>query len=261
MISRSDIATALKKSGVVKGSTVFCHSNLAFFGPVNNCYTMNDLVEVFLSEFTKALGPEGTLIVPAFTYSFGSDKSEKIFDPNLPVIGMSSIGNQLVKFGTGIRSTDPMLSVVGIGGKAHSLVENVGNVCFGPHSIWERLFEEDALICNLNFDSGSTFLHWLEREIGVSYRKDVELSGKVVIDNIHYDRKVIYTGRCLDDKGSKPKFETFHSMCIDEGVTTKINMGRGQICSYSCQDASKFLKKIIKPFPFILTQGNACNTD
>jgi len=261
MISSTDIGVALKDAGVVEGGVVFCHSNLAFFGQVKNCSNSNELADIFLSAFMDVLGPTGALIVPAFTYSFGSEKFEKVFDPSLPAKGMSTIANRLIERGVGIRSLDPMLSVVGFGEKAYRIVKNVGNICYGPNSIWERLFEEDALICNLNFDSGSTFLHWVEREIGVTYRTDFELSGTILINEENIEKKMVYTGRHLDDMSATPSFQSFHTMCLREGITKKINLGRGQICSHSCGDVSRFLKKTIKVFPFILTQGNRYSID
>ena len=183
MISRYDFTESLRRSGVAPGVTVFCHSNIAFFGPVENVQTITELSDFVLNCFFDVLGPTGRLVLPAFTYSFGSDKETKIFDPLEPVSSMSSLTSSVFASGSYHRSLDPMLSVVSICHDSESLVSDVGNICFGPNSIWSRLYACDALICNLNLDSGSTFLHWVERELMVPYRKDIRLDGTILSSN------------------------------------------------------------------------------
>ena len=167
MINSNDVIHALRSAGVEPGMTVFSHSNIAFFGRVQNVFCMDFLVQFMLNCFREALGHDGTLVIPVFTYSFGSDKVEKVFDLQNTLSTTSAMGNWLITTGDGIRSADPMLSVVATGSKAKPLTADIDSTCFGKDSIWARLYAEDALICNLNLDSGSTYLHWVERELSL----------------------------------------------------------------------------------------------
>lgn len=257
MISRSDIIAALVAAGVQPGRTVFCHANIAFFGRVEGAATMDDLIRVMLGAFAEVLGPDGTLVLPVFTYSFGSDKAEKVFDLQHSLSTTSSMGNWLITSGTGARSADPMLSVVATGGRARTLTDAVDAICFGPDSIWARLHDEDALICNLNLDSGSTYLHWIEREIGVPYRSDIPMSGTIIDQGVARARDIVYSGRALEDAQAVPRFEGYHAACLTHGISTVVPLGRGQIVAQSARAAKDFLVGQLAQTPYLLTARGA----
>jgi len=253
MITRTDIITALAAAGVEPGMTVFSHANVAFFGRVEGAASMDDLIRIMLDCFSEVLGPDGTLVLPVFTYSFGSDKEEKVFDLQNSLSTTSAMGNWLITSGTGARSADPMLSVVATGGKAGTLTSDIGAICFGPDSIWVRLHAEDALICNLNLDSGSTYLHWVERENAVPYRSDISMAGTIVDNGRARDAEIVYSGRALDDPQAVPKFEAYHAACVAHGTSMQVPLGRGQIVAQRARAAKDFLENQLAEHPHILT--------
>lgn len=255
MISHTQLIDALKQAGLKKGSTVFSHSNLAFFGAFENCQNLNSLAEIFFNSIIDIIGNEGNLVCPLFTYSFGSDKFEKVFDINENVPGMCPIGNFLLERGEGIRSPDPMLSVLCYGKDQNWLAQISDNICFGSNSIWRKLYDFDAIICNFNFDSGSTFIHWVERELKVSYRYDFELSGTIKTSNARNKKTVIYSGRDLTDPNSTACFSRYHECCVKANMSTLVNLGRGQIVSQNCRDAHKFIGELLRIDSRILTLG------
>jgi len=256
MITRSDIVSALSDAGMQTGMTVFSHANIAFFGRVEGAGSMDDLIRVMLDCFVEVLGPDGTIIFPVFTYSFGSDKDEKVFDLQHSLSATSGMGNWLISSGTGARSADPMLSVIAVGGKAEALTHAIDPICFGPDSIWARLHAEDGLICNLNLDSGSTYLHWIEREAGVSYRSDIPMSGTIIDQDKACAADIIYSGRALDDPQAVPKFEAYHTASLEHGISKRIALGRGQIVAQKARDAKGLLTELLQHNPYIMTAGH-----
>lgn len=257
MIDRAQIVGALRQAGVTPGRTVFSHANIAFFGPVEGARSMPDLVQVMLEAFSQALGDDGTLVLPVFTYSFGSDKTDKVFDLQHSLSTTSAMGNALVTGLAGCRSADPMLSVVAVGRRAAELTAGIDPICFGPDSIWARLHAEDALICNLNLDSGSTFLHWVERELGVPYRQDIPMSGTIIDQGVPRAATITYTGRALDDPQAAPRFEAFHRAALAQGVSRTVALGRGQIVAHDCRAARDLLARLIDRDPWVLTARHA----
>ena len=253
MITRRDITAALRAAGVEPGMTVFSHANIAFFGKVEGAPSMENLIRVMLDCFAEALGPDGTIVLPVFTYSFGSDKDAKVFDLQNSRSTTSGMGNWLINSGTGLRSADPMLSVVAIGGKAEALIRDIDPVCFGAQSIWARLHDEDALICNLNLDSGSTYLHWIERNNSVSYRSDLPMAGWIIDKGQAREAEIVYYGRVLEDPQSTPKFEAYHAACIAHGISTQVSLGRGQIVAQRARVAKDFLESQLALHPYLLT--------
>ncbi len=257
MISRTDIIAALRAAGVEPGMTVFSHANIAFFGRVEGAAGMDDLIQIMLGCFAEVLGSDGTLVLPVFTYSFGSDKDAKVFDLQKSLSTTSGMGNWLITSGQGARSADPMLSVVATGGKAQALTADIGQVCFGPESIWARLHADDALICNLNLDSGSTYLHWVERERGVDYRSDIPMSGTIIDNGQRREATIIYSGRALDDPLAAPKFEAYHAACVAHGISRQVALGRGQIVAQRARAAKVFLDRRLADQPRLLTAQEA----
>ena len=155
----------------------------------------------------------------------------------------------------GYRSLDPMLSVVSIGEKSRQLTSNIDTHCFGSNSIWSRLYDEDALICNLNQDSGSTFLHWVERQYQVTYRKDISMSGHIFDGSYMQPCSIVYTGHDLNDSSSSASFSYYHKRCVEDGISKKTSLGRGQIVSQSTRSAKAYLYRLLDTHPSILTQG------
>lgn len=257
MITKEDIVAALRLAGVKRGMTVFSHHNIAFFGRVEGASNLEALITIVLDAFQAVLGPSGTLVLPVFTYSFGADKSEKVFDLQHSLSTTSGMGNYLLRMEAGVRSADPMLSVVAIGGDARSLTQDIGLVCFGADSIWARLHAADAVICNLNFDSGSTFLHWVERELGVAYRTDIPMAGKIIDHGSSRNSEILYTGRSLDDKLALPRFESYHQASVAAGISSIVPLGRGQIVLQTCRSARSFLTSLYSENPQVLTARNA----
>ena len=256
MITRDDIMHGLRSAGIQSGMTVFSHANIAFFGRVANAETMADLTKLLIGVFDEVLGPDGTLVLPVFTYSFGSDKIEKRFDLQNSMSATSGMGNWLITHGEGTRSADPMLSVVARGAKAVDITSKIDRTCFGPDSIWARLHAADAMICNLNLDSGSTFLHWVERELNVRYRSDIPMSGEIVDNGIATPATIVYTGRNLDEPLATASFEAFHQHCLNRQVSTVVGLGRGQIVSHPCRLARTTLEDLLSETPDILTLGH-----
>lgn len=257
MISRSDIIAALAAAGIQPGMTVFSHANIAFFGRVEGAGNMDELIGIMLGAFAEVLGRDGTLVLPVFTYSFGADKAEKVFDLQHSLSTTSGMGNWLVMSGQGARSADPMLSVVAVGGKADALTANIDPICFGSDSIWARLHADDAMICNLNLDSGSTYLHWIERELGVPYRTDIPMAGTIIDKGQSRPIEIVYTGRALNDDGAVAKFEAYHEACVAHGISRRVSLGRGQIVAQSTRQVKSFLAEQLVQRPYLLTARNS----
>ena len=79
--SKEETALALKKLGLMKGDSLFVHSNIGFFGILENTKNIDDVCEMFFDSIFELIGAEGTIFVPAFTYSFSRGE---VFDPLKP---------------------------------------------------------------------------------------------------------------------------------------------------------------------------------
>lgn len=78
----------------------------------------------------KALGPDDSLAIPVFTYSFGSNNTDTVFNLQSTLSTTLDIVDWLIATGLVVRSADPMLSAIATGRTASVLVNNIDSICF-----------------------------------------------------------------------------------------------------------------------------------
>jgi aminoglycoside 3-N-acetyltransferase len=252
--SKKELVAALKASGIQAGDTVFSHSNIGFFGMPEGAGDPGSACKIILDAILGVLGKEGSFVVPSFTYSFGADKAEKIFDVRNTPSAMGIFAEYVRKLPEAKRSLDPMFSISALGAKARELTENIGDECFGPESFWARLHKLGGKICNFNFDSGSTLIHYVEKCLNVPYRKDYELSGKVIAGGKSYPKTIIYFARDLASKTAYPRFERFDELAKKKYAKTS-QLGRGEIVTITANDTYKLIEETLPIESNFLTEA------
>ena len=88
-VTKDDIAGELVGLGVPRGGLLFVHSSLSAIGEVEGG------ADAVVDALLEALGPEGTLVVPTFTYADPHDYPDSIdpkwiFDPATTHSGMGA---------------------------------------------------------------------------------------------------------------------------------------------------------------------------
>lgn len=167
MLTRLDFAQALRAFGVVEGDVLYVRGSLRALGRVRGDY--NDII---IGGFLDALGPQGTLVAPAFTKLGHVFSSEKVvFDQNsVPYSGAFS--KLLLAHPEHVRSKHPSHSFVAIGAKAHELLDGhtPETACFAPIQKLADLDGKMLLIgCN-NESPGFSTVHLAQFQLGLSQR-------------------------------------------------------------------------------------------
>ena len=161
-----NILDSLKQVRLKKGDSIFTYSNLGFFGKLKNAETSEDYCAAFRDAIFKIIGNEGTLVVPAFSYSFcNSTRFNVSSTPS--VCGMFS--EYIRNDAQSKRSNDPNFSISAIGESAEYFTQDCQPHSFGKDSFWERYLKKNGKFCNFNFDSGSTFFHYVEKILDRPY--------------------------------------------------------------------------------------------
>src|SRR5688572_6461533 len=154
--SKADIKAALDRLPLERGDVVFCHSNLGFFGRADGVSDASSLCEMFFDCIMGRLGPNGTLCVPTFTYSFSKPEPEAFDWSSTPSLNMGMFAEWVRNYPAALRSCDPCYSVAGVGSQWRILGDVAENSFDARASFFARLFREGGKILNLNFDAGST---------------------------------------------------------------------------------------------------------
>ncbi|MFB8028742.1 aminoglycoside N(3)-acetyltransferase [Streptomyces sp. NPDC056465] len=166
------VATQLYELGVRRGGVLLVHASMRTAGGTAWCMT---------EALRHALGPEGTLVVPAFTPE-NSDTSrsylERVrglsakaraavhaampaFDPvTSPAPGMGALAETVRQAPDALRSGHPQTSFAALGPAADELLTGHRRDChLGEDSPLARLYEADAqvLLLGTGFDSCTAF--------------------------------------------------------------------------------------------------------
>ncbi len=248
--SRDQIKQALIKAGVKQGDTLFLHANLGFFGLLEGADSTTAYASCFFDCFKELIGPKGNICVPTFTYSFCKGEP---FDKDSTASQMGIFSEYVRQYPQALRSEDANFSVAVIGNNSLDLTSNVPDHSFGVDSFWERFLLLDGKICNLNFDAGSTFIHYIEKKNNAPYRHDKPFSGQSFVNGQWQLKTFYHFVRDLN----KPEWDTsmpkVDELLKNSGIISSIRLGRGAINLFSARDNLKVIEKAFKQNPYVIT--------
>jgi len=251
--SKKDIVDALIKVGIDRSDNLFIHSNLGFFGIPENEIDAVSISRMFKNAIFDVIGSDGTLVVPVFSYSFCN---EKIFDKQNTASVCGMFSEYVRKDQDAQRSDDANFSIAAIGKNANYFTKNADQHSFGENSFWNRFLKLDGKICNFNFDSASTFIHYVEKKLNVNYRFDKLFSGTSIVNGVETPMSFYHFVSDLNKPQDGPDFVKFHKKAIDLGICKTANLGKGQIVSISAKNAFELIAKEILTNPNFLTKGH-----
>lgn len=252
--SQKEIVNALISVGLKSGDNIFIHSNIAYFGQLAEALTREDYYKIFKAAIFEVIGDNGTLVMPAFSYSYCNNQ---VFDIENTESDMGMLAEFMRKDCESLRSDDANFSVVSIGPLAQHFTNNMPSHSFGEDSFWDRFIKKNGIICNFNFPYASTFIHYVERMLSVTYRKDKAFYGKTILGEgegevhnafIHFVRDT----NIIEDEADGTKFER-------EGRKSQIirvaKLGSGEISRFDCKESFKFIQDNLKSDPYFLRVG------
>lgn len=201
--TRQDIVELVTCLGVSPGDRLMVHSFLPSLGVVE------DGLLGLEGALHEALGPDGTLLVPTFTYSFRRDE---VFDIRNSKSTVGAFTEHVRKGAGAVRSACPLFSIAGIGPDAARLLERRSPACFGVGSVFETLFDNDVKFLGLGVDynQGYTFCMHLEKLAGIPQRKSRTFHGDCLDwDGRKYQDKAIHFVR----NDNPPWVRNRHRLC------------------------------------------------
>ena len=155
-----DIVSIMKELGVHKGSVVCIHCSMKEF------YNYKGTAEELITEVLNEIGPEGTLMMPAFPKYSLINKENYVFDKDNDATGAGFLAESFRKYPGVIRSINVQHSVCAIGRYADYLTKDHHKThdCWDKDSPWQRMIELDAIVINLGMPDFyiGTFEHCVE---------------------------------------------------------------------------------------------------
>jgi aminoglycoside 3-N-acetyltransferase len=250
--SIEDVIDSLRSVGISRGDNIFIHSNIGFFGKLKDAVSKEDYYRLFKTAIFEVIGENGTLVVPTFSYSFCW---QNVFEREKTPSVCGFLSEAVRKDPQSLRSDDANFSVASIGRNAEHFTKDAPEHSFGVDSFWERFLKSDGKICNFNFDSASTFIHYVEKVLNVHYRYDKPFPG-ISIENGNERKRVFYHFVYdLDKPSDAPEFTKFDRKAKQLHLAKTANLGKGQIVFISVKDTFSLIEEEIKKDAAFLTRS------
>ena len=191
--AREHLIEILKSLSVSRGDTVYLGVDMAALPlPKNPAkLTAEGMLERFEKwcEFTlncllDYLGPDGTIIVPTFSYDYAAPG--KIYNHQETPSDVGPFTEYVRRHSQSIRSLHPIFSLAGIGKHARDILCGLGKSAFGPLSSFGRLpgYGVRFVCLGVPFSQSITYLHTLEQMHGCNHRFNKILESKVMSHGI-----------------------------------------------------------------------------
>jgi aminopeptidase-like protein/aminoglycoside N3'-acetyltransferase len=229
--SGEDIVNALQNLGLMRGDMVYFSTGFGFLGKAEGVKSSEDLNKLFFDSIKAVLGPDGTILVPTFSYTFGKSLASEpaVFDPNET---KSETGPfpEFFRQQSGVsRSLDPMVSVSGIGPQFKELIAGLPPTSYGADSVFDRLTKTNAKICNIGIGTNWVpFIHHADWLAKVSYRHEKLFFGEILDKADLYKKAWVYAvpiSRSL----SMSHGHRLGELAEDAGIWKWDSLGRGRI--------------------------------
>lgn len=232
-ITQADIEAAFKRLGLQKGDIVMVHSDIGVIGGLGDIRDKKEFLDSILHAFLNVLGEDGTLIVPAFTYSFCK---KEVFDVRNSPSTVGILSEHVRTHEDAVRSVEPIFSCAGIGSYAKELLENVGTVCFGENSLFDRLYKIGGKLMLFGRPFDITYAHYVEREFKVNYRFDKLFTGTIIDENgKSFSSSCIYYVRYLE-KNVNYEMGSIATNLTRRGLLQKTDLGNTTLLLSKAKD-------------------------
>jgi aminoglycoside 3-N-acetyltransferase len=171
-VSFEEIKSKLLDLGISSGDGLLVHSAVQYFGkPVGD-------IGIYYDAIRSIIGAEGTLAVPAFTFSFAISG---LFDlKNTPSEKMGVFSEYVRKLPGALRTSHPMQSFALIGKLAEEMSMRDSPSAFDPGSAVGLMIEKDFKILLLGADiQAVSIIHFSEQRLNVPYRYWKDFRGRI----------------------------------------------------------------------------------
>ena len=140
--------------------------------------------EYLLDVLLEVLGPDGTLLAPAFSYDYARNGTPYHHERSPSEVGPFT---EFFRKSKGVvRSLHPLHSVVGIGPKTTEILDDVGRSAFGPRSPFGRLQKTGCKFLCLGVSLGKslTYAHHMEQVYGVNHMYNKVFNTPVFVSGV-----------------------------------------------------------------------------
>ena len=221
-IGKEGFKAILKSLGIKDDDVLFVHSDVSVFGKLttfDRSFILGSFVEVLQDTV-----PNGTLILPTFTYSFCNGEKFHIKNSKSTVGALTEHFRRREDVS---RTRHPIFSVAIWGNKNDFL--DIGKDSFDEKSIFGKLHKKNAKLLFLGAPFQScTYMHYIEQMHGIPYRYMKYFRGKIVDNDGEHEDEYTFFVRYLDSNIDFDMEKTERYL-LSNGFMKKKRLGSGEI--------------------------------
>lgn len=181
-VTKDDIKKTLINVGVKKGDVIMVHSDIKSFGRLGTS-DRDFLLQSIIDAVKESVGKNGTIVMPAFSYSFFKNEP---YDMKNSGSAVGILTEYFRKQPDVSRTVQPTHSVA-VWGRHKKELLDVGKGTFDKDSIFGKLHKMNCKFIFLGVSFRiCTFLHYIENMHKVPYRYMRNFRGKIIIDGREY---------------------------------------------------------------------------
>jgi aminoglycoside 3-N-acetyltransferase len=247
VIYPSEVGIALQKAGVENGDCILLHSDVGVFGKTATL-DREYFLGAICREIRQAVGETGTVIMPAFSYSFCD---RKIFDIEESPSTVGILTEFFRKQPGVVRTKHPIFSAAVCGARQEYFLD-IGKDAFGNDSFFGKLRQVQGKLVFFGVGlAACTYLHHIEQMYGINYRYMKTFTGQVRSGNHLYDDVATFFVRDLERivELDVTRLETY---LLENGIMRVIRLGMGNIAVVDAQKLFAVTCELLDQDPYYL---------
>ncbi|NQU58290.1 MAG: DUF4910 domain-containing protein [Rhodospirillales bacterium] len=254
---RDDIIQALLAGGLAVGDTAIFSTGLGTLGVAQGVTSLEQLNELFLDCIKEVMGPTGTILAPAYSYTFGPSTINEPaqFDPisTPPTIGPFP---EFFSRQPGVQRTwDPMMSICGLGPACDELFDDLPSTSFGQGCIFDRLTGLNVKCCNIGLGPNWTpFNHYVDWLKNTPYRYDKLFVGEAVQGGEVSALPWVFSVR-IQNQAGRADTHRLGKLATEAGIWKYVPLGRGRVYTANYKDYFDFACENVDQDPWLLAYG------
>ena len=243
-----DLLAGLVRAGLGDGDVVLVHSSLSSFGQVVGG------ADAVIDALLGVVGPQGTIVVPTFTWGCFHDKRGATFDVLHSASEVGKITEVLRKRPGAFRSPHICHSVAAIGPRAPEMTRETASP-YLEGSAFEALIRLDAWNLFLGVGFGScTALHVVEEQLRVPYRTHRDFGDCSIVHADGQARPCIST-EYLRKPGYFNDFAKMEKVFADRGALKTTRVGDANVKNIRIRDVIQITRDLVeRDWGYLLTR-------
>lgn len=252
--TREDLLKAIEEIGIRPGDIVSLQVSLGRLGlpqAVGRNYLA--LSNFVIDAFLKALGANGTLLVPTFSDAIIRGQVHEV--ESTPSSWVGEFPEVFRSRTNVVRSRDPIRSWAGIGPSAQAILRNISNQSFGTGSVFDNLVKANGLICTLGLGiQYATFCHHIEKMANVPFRFDKRFRGVIREHGLESEEEWISFSRPLVPN-CEPNALVLVKKATERSLIQAAPVGRGEIHGVRAREYLAFGLAQLRENPWLTAKG------